>query len=98
MSSVYLWGWAAPVADLKLASPIDLHCRAQEFLLSRQLEEAARCVRELACPHFHHEVVKRAVVSALDATTKASQRVCVWVKELTHTHTHTCTHTYAHIG
>ena len=28
--------------------------------------EAARCVRELNVPHFHHEVVKRAISNALD--------------------------------
>lgn len=55
----------------------------EEYLLSRELDEAARCVREMNAPHFHHELVKRGVkiamekdgldhndsgVSALDAT------------------------------
>lgn len=32
-----------------------------EYLLSRQLDEAAACVKELDCSLFHHEIVKRAV-------------------------------------
>ena len=30
-----------------------------EYLQSRELDEAARCVKELEAPHFHHELVKR---------------------------------------
>lgn len=33
----------------------------KEYLLSRELDEAARCVKELDAPHFHHELVKRGV-------------------------------------
>jgi len=33
----------------------------KEYLLSRELDEAARCVKELEAPHFHHELVKRGV-------------------------------------
>lgn len=32
-----------------------------EYLLSRQLDEAAACVKELDCKLFHNEIVKRAV-------------------------------------
>lgn len=32
-----------------------------EYLLSRQLDEAAACVKELDCSLFHNEIVKRAV-------------------------------------
>lgn len=32
-----------------------------EYLLSRQQDEAAACVKELDCSLFHHEIVKRAV-------------------------------------
>jgi programmed cell death protein 4 len=38
----------------------------QEYLLSRELDEAARCVKELEAPHFHHELVKRGVVNAME--------------------------------
>ena len=38
----------------------------QEFLLSKDIEEATRCIIELNCPLFHHELVKRAIVNVLD--------------------------------
>jgi programmed cell death protein 4 len=38
----------------------------QEYLLSRELDEAASCVRELKAGHFHHELVKRGVKIAME--------------------------------
>jgi len=38
----------------------------QEYLLSRELDEAARCVKELDAAHFHHELVKRGVFAAME--------------------------------
>mmetsp|Transcript_30295 Transcript_30295/g.62686 ORF Transcript_30295/g.62686 Transcript_30295/m.62686 type:complete len:483 (-) Transcript_30295:466-1914(-) len=38
----------------------------KEYLLSRELDEAASCVRELKAPHFHHELVKRGVQIAME--------------------------------
>jgi programmed cell death protein 4 len=38
----------------------------QEYLLSRELDEAASCVRELKASHFHHELVKRGVKIAME--------------------------------
>jgi len=40
----------------------------QEYLLSGDVEEAARCIFELGSPHFYHEVVKRTVVNSLDTS------------------------------
>lgn len=37
-----------------------------EYLASRQTSEAARCVKQLNAPHFHHELVKRLLVIALE--------------------------------
>ncbi|KAJ0400018.1 hypothetical protein P43SY_004668 [Pythium insidiosum] len=59
-------GWGPgdgrPVEELKVA----IDHLTKEYLLSRDLEEAARCVRELNVPHFHHEVVKRGITNALE--------------------------------
>lgn len=55
-------GDGRPVAELKTAMDQLL----QEYLLSRELDEAARCVKELKAPHFHHELVKRGVFSAME--------------------------------
>lgn len=38
----------------------------QEYLLSSDLEEATRCIKELNAPLFSHEVVRRAVINSLD--------------------------------
>ena len=39
---------------------------SKEYLLSRELDEAASCVRELKASHFHHELVKRGVKIAME--------------------------------
>jgi len=55
-------GDGRPVAELK--EVIDQ--LIEEYLLSRELDEAARCVREMNAPHFHHELVKRGVKIAME--------------------------------
>ena len=56
-------GDGRPVQELKK----DMDQLLQEYLLSRELDEAARCVKELDAPHFHHELVKRGVFIAMEA-------------------------------
>lgn len=56
-------GDGRPVDELKK----DMDQLLQEYLLSRELDEAARCVKELDAPHFHHELVKRGVFIAMEA-------------------------------
>lgn len=55
-------GDGRPVNDLKIAVDQLL----QEYLTSRESIEASRCIKDLNAPHFHHEIVKRAVVMALE--------------------------------
>lgn len=55
-------GDGRPVEELKKVMDQLL----KEYLLSRELDEAARCVRELNAPHFHHELVKRGVTVAME--------------------------------
>lgn len=61
-------GWGPgdgrPVEEMKVAVDHLL----QEFLISGDLDEAVRCISELQAPQFYHEIVKRAVVCALDKT------------------------------
>ena len=57
-------GDGRPVAELKTV----LDQLLSEYLMSRELDEAARCVRELNTPHFHHELVKRGVTHAMEST------------------------------
>jgi len=55
-------GDGRPVSDLKIV----IDQLLEEYLLSRELDEAARCVREMSAPHFHHELVKRGVKIAME--------------------------------
>lgn len=61
-------GWGPgdgrPVDELKVA----IDQLVQEYLLSGDKTEATNCVRELHVPHFHHEVVKRAITNAVGTT------------------------------
>ncbi len=61
-------GDGRPVEDMKVAVDQIL----QEYLLSGDLAEATRCLEEMRAPHFYHEIVKRAVINALD-TDEAKQ-------------------------
>ena len=44
----------------------------QEYVASADQAEAERCLRELAVPFFHHELVKQALLAAMEAP--AAQR------------------------
>mmetsp|Transcript_4044 Transcript_4044/g.5624 ORF Transcript_4044/g.5624 Transcript_4044/m.5624 type:complete len:396 (+) Transcript_4044:110-1297(+) len=59
-----IWGPGdgRPVEELKVAVDQLL----EEYILSRQVEEAEKCVKELDSPFFTHEIVKRAVKLSLD--------------------------------
>jgi len=55
-------GDGRPVEELKTS----IDQLLKEYLLSRELDEAARCVRELQVPHFHHELIKRGIKIAME--------------------------------
>jgi programmed cell death protein 4 len=61
-------GDGRPVEELKK----DMDALLKEYLLSRELDEGARCVKELDAPHFHHELVKRGGVAAMEIDGKAA--------------------------
>ena len=49
----------------------------QEYLSSDDTQEAARCLKELEVPHFHHELVYEAVVLALEAVNEETENSVV---------------------
>lgn len=61
-------GDGRPVEELKK----DMDQLLAEYLLSRELDEAACCVKELQAPHFHHELVKRGGVAAMELDGKSN--------------------------
>lgn len=64
-----IWGPGdgRPVKEMKVS--VDL--LIQEYILSGDIEEATRCIRELNSSYFHHEIVKRAISQALDKSQDA---------------------------
>jgi programmed cell death protein 4 len=57
-------GDGRPVSEMK----VDVDLLLGEYLMSRDVTEACKCVKELNSPHFYHEVVKRAIICVLDKT------------------------------
>lgn len=55
-------GDGRPVSEMK----VDVDLLIQEYLLSRDVAEAAQCIKQLNSPHFIHEVVKRGITGSLD--------------------------------
>jgi programmed cell death protein 4 len=62
ISKIWGPGDGRPVAETKRAISLLLG----EYLLGLDLDEATRCVRELERPHYLHDVVKQAILAAID--------------------------------
>jgi len=60
----HVWGTSSSSSVKELKQEIKM--LLQEFTNSSDLDEACECVKRLNVPHFHHEVVKRAIVLSLD--------------------------------
>lgn len=71
-------GDGRPVEEMKVAVDQLL----QEYLLSNDMVEAKRCLAELNSPMFFHEIVKRAVVNAIDKSQKEQMQMSFLLKEL----------------
>lgn len=50
----------------------EMNLLLQEYLLSGEVSEAERCLRQLEVPHFHHELVYEAVVMVLESSGEAA--------------------------
>jgi programmed cell death protein 4 len=64
-------GDGRPVSELK----VEMDQMLQEYLLSRELDECARCVKELDAAHYMHELVKRGVKIAMEQDGKDSMTI-----------------------
>ena len=59
---------ALPVLHVCLGCAASTRVRLlQEYVASADQAEAERCLRELAVPFFHHELVKQALLAAMEA-------------------------------
>jgi len=71
----HVWGPGdgRPVDELK----IEMDQILQEYLMSRELDECARCVKELDVAHYMHELVKRGVKIAMEEDGKDSEKSAI---------------------
>lgn len=67
-----VWGVGGALRPVK-ALTRQMSLLLQEFISSRDIAEATRCLRELEVPHFHHELVYEAIVMALEANSASKE-------------------------
>ena len=60
------------MAPTKLSIAQYWHCNLLRYTVSGDIMEAARCLAELDVPHFHHELVKRALLAAFGDSSHAA--------------------------
>lgn len=78
-----IWGSAGPLRPVKnITKRMTLLLR--EFIDSRDVAEAQRCLRALEVPHYHHELVYEAVVMALEAVggQQAEEAMCAVLRAM----------------
>jgi programmed cell death protein 4 len=87
-----IWGVAGGLRPVKTITT-QMEMLLKEYLLSRDIQEAERCINALEVPHFHHELVYEAVVMTLEALSenieeamakllKALEQSCVVTMEM----------------
>eukprot|EP00959_Pyramimonas_sp_CCMP1952_P356443 7464561-Pyramimonas_sp.AAC.2 len=61
-----LMAWGGGGAGTVAHSKQRMGAILQEFVITKDLSEAAACLHNLKVPHFHHEFVKKAVTAAVE--------------------------------
>lgn len=75
-----VWGVGGPLRPVQ-ALTRQMTLLLQEFVSSGDVEEAARCLKELEVPHFYHELVYEAIVMALEANSETTEKaICSLLK------------------
>lgn len=75
-----IWGPGDGRESSELKKVVDM--LLHEYLATKELPEAKRCVRELSAPRFGHEVVKRAVTLALPRSADDRKAISALLKAL----------------
>ncbi|CAG7835683.1 unnamed protein product [Allacma fusca] len=77
-----VWGVGGGAQPVKALSR-RIYMLLEEFLSSQDATEAARCLRELEVPHFHHELVYEAIVMAIESMQEnIEESICRLLKSL----------------
>lgn len=61
-----VWGMGGPLRPVTTITK-EMKTLLKEFISSRDLNEAQRCLKELEVPHFHHEFIYELIVKALES-------------------------------
>ena len=67
-----VWGMGGPLRPVKTITK-QMTLLLKEYLSSRDIQEAHRCLRALEVPHFHHELVYEAVVMTLESLSQTTE-------------------------
>lgn len=78
-----IWGVKGPLRPVQTITK-EMNTLLKEYVVSHDITEAARCVRELEVPHYHHELVYEAIVMALESvgTSRNDESLCTLLKSL----------------
>lgn len=66
-----VWGLAGPLRPVKVITHAMI-LLLKEYISSRDVKEAQKCLLELEVPHFHHELVYEAVLLAIESISVVS--------------------------
>lgn len=67
-----VWGMGGPLRPVKTITK-QMTLLLKEYLSSRDIQEAHRCLRALEVPHFHHELVYEGVVMTLESLSQTTE-------------------------
>ncbi|XP_004524871.1 programmed cell death protein 4 [Ceratitis capitata] len=77
-----VWGMGGPLRPVKTITK-EMTLLLKEYLSSRDIQEAHRCLRALEVPHFHHELVYEAIVMTLESLSQTTEEaMCELLKSL----------------
>lgn len=77
-----IWGSAGPLRPVKNITK-QMTLLLKEYLSSRDIEEAQRCLRALEVPHYHHELVYEAIVMSLESVSQQTEEaMCTLLKHM----------------
>jgi len=77
-----VWGVGGGLRPVKTITQ-QMNLLLREYILSRDIEEAHRCIQQLEVPHFHHELVYEILVMTLEAVSEPyEEAMCTLLKSL----------------
>ena len=77
-----IWGKAGPLRPVKNITK-QMTLLLKEYIESRDFDEAARCLRALEVPHYHHELVYEAILMAMESVNQQTEEaMCTLLKAM----------------